>query len=104
MNPWLVVGLIGAGTLALRASFLAFLGDRAIPERLRRALRFVPAAVLTAITVPAVAYVDGTLALGFSNHRLPAALFASLVAWKTRNIAWTILAGLGVQWLLSALT
>ncbi|MDH3539799.1 MAG: AzlD domain-containing protein [Acidimicrobiia bacterium] len=101
MNTWAIVGLIGAGTFALRSSFLAFPGDRAIPDRVRRALRFVPAAVLTAITVPAVAYVDGDLALALSNHRFPAAVVAAAVAWKTKNIAWTIVAGLGVQWLLS---
>jgi branched-subunit amino acid transport protein len=49
---WLAVVGAGAITFALRLSFIALLGRMEIPVLLSRALRFVPAAVFTAVVVP----------------------------------------------------
>lgn len=101
MSALIVIGLAGVGTLALRGSFLALFGDRTVPPMLSRALRFVPAAVLTAITVPAVTHAGGELDL--TSPRVPAAVLAAIVAWRTRSIAWTIVVGLVAQWLIGQL-
>ena len=49
---WLVIIGMGAITFALRASFMVLPPSIEIPPLLRRGLRFVPAAVLTAIWAP----------------------------------------------------
>lgn len=93
---WAAVAVVGVGTYALRASFLfAFerVGD--VPRRVEVALGMVPAAVLSALVVPAVLAPDGTVVLA-GNGRLVAGAAAALVAWYTESILATIVVGLGV--------
>jgi len=97
-TPWPVVLAIGVGTFLIRFSFLFLferLGD--VPDRLERALQFVPAAVLSALVAPE----DTVLLLG--NTRLFAAAVAVVVAVRTESILWTILAGLAALAALRAL-
>lgn len=93
---WLAIALGGAGTFLIRASFL-FLFDRlgAVPPRVQRLLRFVPAAVLAALVVPAVLAPRDTVTVA-GNDRLLAAGVATVVAWRTESILWTIVVGLAV--------
>jgi len=102
MTGWVIILATGLGTLLLRSSFTVFVGDRKMPDTLTRALRFVPAAVMTALVTPAVFLVDGGLDLTFDNLRWPAALVAAIVAWKTTNIAYTIAVGMVTLWLAQA--
>jgi branched-subunit amino acid transport protein len=78
------------------------LADRiALPRPFIRALRFVPAAVLSAIILPAVLRLpDGTMSYALDNPRLLAAVGATLIAWATRNALVTILGGMALFWLL----
>jgi branched-subunit amino acid transport protein len=84
----------------MRFSFIYLFGRFDIPETLRRALHYVPPAVLSAIVFPELLIQDGQLAPGPDNERLLAGLAAILVAWFTRNTLLTILAGLGALLLL----
>ena len=103
-NPWLVMIVIGVLTFATRISFIVILNRWQTPEVVRRALRFVPVSVLTAIFVPELLMPAGRIDVSLDNTRLIAGLIAMLVAWKTRNIVWTIVVGMGVllllQWFL----
>lgn len=103
-SPWIVMITIGVLTFATRISFIVILDRRETPSIVRRALRFVPVSVLTAIFVPEVLMPTGTIDFSMSNARLIAGLIAIVVAWKTRNIVWTIIVGMGVlllvQWYL----
>jgi branched-subunit amino acid transport protein len=67
-------------------------------------LRYVPPAVLSAIIFPELLMPGGTLTIGWGNVRLFAGLAAALVAWRTRNVLLTIVVGMGVLYLLQALT
>ena len=101
---WLLISLMAAGTLALRVSFLGIAGRTGrIPDPVRRVLRFIPAAVLAALVVPALLRPDGAFDVTFGNHRLLAGIAASVVAWRTRNVFATIAAGMVILWLLDAL-
>jgi branched-subunit amino acid transport protein len=99
---WLLLLVIGLGTFALRLSFIHWFGSREMPAWLGRPLRFVPAAVLPALVAPAVIY--GGDAPGFSadNPRLLAALVAAVVAWRSRNVLWTLAAGMIALWIIQA--
>ena len=94
MNIWLVFLLGGLLTFGMRYSFIYLLGRFEIPEMLRRALRFVPPAVLTAIVVPELVVPSGQIDISLGNFRLLAGVVAVLVAWTTRNTILTILAGM----------
>ena len=61
---------------------------------MRRALRFVPPAVLSAIVLPELVVQSGQIDFSLTNFRLLAGVAAVLVAWKTKNTILTILAGM----------
>lgn len=72
-----------------------------MPPLLARALRHVPAAMLTAIVVPAIVFsAPGMLSLDAGNVKLIAALVAGAVAWRWRNTLLTIGVGMAALWLL----
>jgi branched-subunit amino acid transport protein len=104
MNIWLVFVLGGLLTFGMRFSFIYLLGRYEVPETIRRALRFVPPAVLSAIVVPELFVRSGEIQVSLTNYRLLAGLLAVLVAWRTRNTLLTILAGMLalvlLEWLL----
>ncbi|MGE4293509.1 MAG: AzlD domain-containing protein [Desulfovibrio sp.] len=98
---WLVFLACGVVTVSERLSFILVFGKRNMPSWLLRSLRYVPPAVLSALVLPAILRPEGALDLSLGNHRIFAALAASLVAWKFKNLLWTIVAGMCVLWLLS---
>src|SRR5215204_2804528 len=105
MSPltlWLTIVGAGAGTFALRLSFIALLGRVEIPLFFRRVLRFVPAAVLTAFVIPLLFYENGALHVSLGNERLLAGLVAALIAWRTRSVLFTLGAGMATLWTLQA--
>jgi len=81
-------------TLALRASFLLLPPGLRLPSLLRRALPFVPAAVLTAVWAPELLLHKGVLYLSLQNERLLAGAAAIAVAWRWRLTFATIATGL----------
>ena len=70
-----------------------------MPPLLARALRYVPAAMLTALILPMV--VDWHGALPISPRRsVAAAVIAAAVAFATRSTLATLGAGMAALWLL----
>jgi len=100
MNIWLVMLLGGLITFGMRFSLIYLFGRFELPETIRRALHYVPPAVLSAIIFPELFLPSGTLDLSLENTRLLAGLIAILVAWFTRNTLITILAGMLALFLL----
>ena len=104
MNIWLVMLIGGLITFGMRCSFIFLFGKFHISETVRRALHYVPPAVLSAIVFPELFLHNGALYLSFGNARLLAGLIAMAVAWFTRNTLITILVGMlalfVLQWLL----
>lgn len=94
MNIWPAMILGGLITFGMRFSFIYLFGRFEVPETMRKALRFVPPAVLSAIIFPEVFLHNNQLDVSFNNHRLLAGLVAVIVAQVTRNTLITILAGM----------
>jgi branched-subunit amino acid transport protein len=94
MNIWLVMILGGLVTFATRLSFILLLDRIKVPDWFRRGLRFVPVAVLSAIILPELTNPNGTLFLSWRNPQLLAGAVAILVAWRTKNVILTIIAGI----------
>ena len=100
MNIWLVMLLGGLITFGMRFSLIYLFGRFQIPETVRRALHYVPPAVLSAIIFPELFLPGGSPDLSLGNTRLLAGLVATLVAWFTRNTLITIIAGMLALFLL----
>lgn len=90
-----VIGLI---TFAIRLSFIALFGRLdEIPDGLERALRYVPAAVLGALVLPALVTLEPA-AGGREFDKLLAGGVAAGVAWRTEDVLATMVAGMGTIW------
>ena len=100
MNIWIIMIILGLLTFATRLSFIVLLERINLPRNFQRALRFVPIAVLSAIIAPELGYSNNVLAISPTNPRLLAGLIATLVAYKTKSVIWTISIGMAVFWLL----
>lgn len=96
----LVFVLIGLATFAIRSSFFMLSGRLELPGTIKNGLKFIPAAVLTALIIPALARHDGTLQLSWQNPRLIAGLMAIGVAYKTKNVLLTLAFGMIALWIL----
>ncbi|MGB5093088.1 MAG: AzlD domain-containing protein [Parvibaculum sp.] len=101
MTIWMVIILSGLVTLALRLSFIELAGRISLPDAFTRALRFVPAAVLAAIIMPALlATPGGGLDLSLMNPKLIAGAIAAFITWRTGSMLITIFIGLPLLWVL----
>jgi len=103
MNIWLVMLFGGLITFGMRFSFIYLFGRFHVPETFRKALHYVPPAVLSALIFPELFLREGQLNLAFTNYRLLAGVIAILVAYWTKNTLVTILAGMLALLLLQVL-
>ena len=94
MNIWLVMLFGGLITFGMRFSLIYLFGRLHIPETMRKALHYVPPAVLSAIIFPELFLYDGKLNIAFDNYRLLAGLIAVAVAWFSKNTLITIITGM----------
>lgn len=96
---WAAIAIIGICTYAIRFSFIYLFGRiDSVPPRLRRVLRYVPAAVLAALVVPSVVTVEPTVSGTLLDDRVIAGAVAAAVAWRTENVLATIVVGMGTLW------
>ena len=100
MNIWLVMLFGGLITFAIRFVLIYLFGKFEIPKTMRKALHYVPPAVLSAIIFPELFIRDDVLNLSLDNQRMIAGLIAISVAWFSRNTLITILAGMAALFLL----
>lgn len=101
---WTAIGAIGLISFGIRFSFVYLLGRvDEVPPRIERALAFVPASVLAALSVPAFVVFEPTLGATVTSPRLVAGVVAAVVAWKTDDLTATIVAGMATLWTLQFL-
>ncbi len=103
MTVWLIVIGMGSATYLIRLSFIALFGRIDVPPIIRRALRFVPPAVLSAIIFPEMLSPSGSLDVSLGNVRLLAGIIAALVAWRSKNVLLTIGIGMAALWILKTI-
>ena len=99
LKLWTVILAVGALNYLSRLSFIALFARRTMPPLLARALRYVPAAMLTALILPMVVDWHGAAA-DFATPRVAAAVIATAVAFATRSTLGTLGAGMLSLWLL----
>ena len=103
MNIWLVMLIGGLITFGMRFSLIFLFGRFEIPGTMRRALHYVPPAVLSAIIFPELLYHNNVSDPCLGNTRLIAGVIAILVAWFSKNTLLTILAGMAALLILQLL-
>jgi branched-subunit amino acid transport protein len=98
MTLWIIIIGIGLLTLLTRLSFIALPAGTRLPPWMRRALEYVPASVLSAITLPELIMHHGIADISLGNYRLIAGVVAIMVAWRTRQVLPTLVAGMVMLW------
>lgn len=98
MTLFIIIVGMGIITYAIRLSMILLWGQVAVSAVMQRALRFVPAAVLSAIIFPELLQPAGVLDISLGNGRLLAGAAAALVAWRTGNMLLTLAVGMGLLW------
>lgn len=95
---WAVFAGMALVAFGFRASFL-LLGERmALPRAVRRALDYVPPAVLAALVLPVFFDLHASWTM-LDTARLIAGAVAAGVAYRTRSIPATLVVGMAVLWL-----
>ena len=102
MKAFLVFLFAGMGVYLARASFIVLVGERVLPDWAERMLRNVGPAVLAAL-ITSLLLTDGVVEFATDPAEVSAVIVAVTVAFKTRNFAWTFLAGMLVFWVVQAL-
>lgn len=95
---WMILGM-ALVTFAIRYPIFGFADRVKLTPSVRRALRYIPPAVLAAIVLPAMFAPDGSFDLHYTNSFLVAGIATFLIAWIGQNLLLTIVLGMAVLWL-----
>jgi branched-subunit amino acid transport protein len=97
MNELIMVAGMALVTFLIRYPTMVLVGKIPLPDRVFRALRYVPPAVLAAIIAPSLLMPDGqTLFISPTNSYLVAGIATVLIAWRSKNLLLTIVLGMAV--------
>lgn len=101
-HDWYVysaIALLALCTLLARSTFHLFGHKIPLSDDVRRALRYAPAAALTAIIVPELLPWNPQAQGVVVDERLLAAFVAVWIFYKTRSSLWMIAGGMVALWL-----
>jgi branched-subunit amino acid transport protein len=96
----LLIGGMALVTYLPRWAPLLFLSERKLPEWLVEWLDLIPAAILSALVGPALVVAGDPRHLEFLRPEVAAAIPTLWFAHRTRSLAGTVVAGMGLFWLL----
>lgn len=102
LGAWPLIVLAAAGTFGMRLSFMALLAHAEMPAWVRRALAYVPPAILAAIIAPQLFPAAAGGGPMLDLPRLLAGAFALGIALATRSTVATVVLGMGMFWGLQA--
>jgi len=94
MNEFLLILGMTLVTFGIRYVLFAMADNIQFPNTLKRALNYVPIAVLTAIIFPAVFMPTGTMFVSLQNPYIFGAIVAVLISYWKKSMLLTVLVGL----------
>jgi branched-subunit amino acid transport protein len=100
LKLWTVIFAVGLLNYLSRLSFIAVFARRSMPPTLARALKYVPAAMLTALILPMIVADPATGNTLAVTPRVAAAIIAGVIAFFTRSSLMTLGTGMVALWLL----
>ena len=105
MNNDIFFILVGMGVVTYIPRWLPLFlfSQRSLPAWLTEWLNFIPAAILSALILPAILTGGDSRHLMLFKLEFWVTIPTLLVAFKTRSLAGTVLTGMGLFWLFSKL-
>lgn len=106
MKSEIILTIIGMGIVTYIPRWLPlfFLSKRDLPRWLTDWLDFIPAAILSALILPAIITAGEPRHLQWSKPDLWVAIPTLLFALKTRSLAGTVILGMVLYWIASTFT
>ena len=101
MMVLLAIIVTGLGTYLMRSIFILALAETQFPSLVMRTLEYVSPAVMGALIVSLLISPDGSVQLGAAE--LGGLATAALVAGRTRNHVYSLLAAMTGYWTLASL-
>ena len=101
MTFLIAVLIVGVGTYFTRAFFIVALADRKLPDVVLVAIQLVAPAVLSALVVALLVDSEGNVTIGVPE--MSAFAVGGVVAYRTKNHIWTLIAGMATYWVVRAL-
>ncbi len=98
MNDWILIFFCGLITFLTRFSMIALLKKEMFNNRIREVLSYVPSAIFPAIIFPAIFFDSNSIIQLEDNPKILAAIIATIVGIFSKNIVFTIFAGLIAYW------
>lgn len=95
----LIIG-IAVLTFFTRFGFALILKKTKISEKWNKWMAYIPIAVFTTIIVPSLLAPNEELELSIQNEYLIAGIVALLMAYKTKNLAGTVIIGISIIYIL----
>ena len=92
---WTIVFFLAVGTLLIRVSFFYLYSFLKIPKELEKAFVYIPVAILPALVGPSVVFHQGAVESLLGKERTLAFIIATIACYKTKNVAITLIVGLG---------
>lgn len=103
LGALLLFACIGAGTFAMRFSFVALMSRLKLPAWSAEVLSFVPTAVLSALILPQLVLApDGSFLSAQTHPTALAGIAAIVAALLSRNVLVTIVIGIATLWVSQA--
>ncbi|MFZ4828831.1 MAG: AzlD domain-containing protein [Phototrophicaceae bacterium] len=99
MNDVIMIFGMFVVTFGVRYGSLAITQRMPLSPAVMRALRYVPVAVLTALTIPFIAYRENGLDLSLQNPYWGAGIVTIVCSALTKNLILTIIVGMGAFFL-----
>jgi len=95
MNAAIIIFGMFLVTFGVRYGSLVITQQIALSPAFMRALRYVPVAVLTALTIPFLVYRENGLDLSLQNPYWGAGILTIVCSALTKNLILTIIVGMG---------
>ncbi len=100
---FIIVVLLGIITFGIRMSFLALASNREMNATVTVLLKYIPASVFAALSIPALIFVKSGGYEVQSMERLYASIVAAAVAYFSKNVLLTIMIGMLSLWAFKAI-
>ena len=97
---WLSIIIAGILTYFTRMTMIALVNRDMLGEKIKAVFEYVPSAVFPAIIFPAIFINDYGTFIEMNDPKIFGALVAVIVGYFSKNIIFTILAGLLSYWFL----
>lgn len=95
-DVWITIILLTVATIAARGVFFLLANTVKLPPRVQHALRYAPAAAMSAIVAPDLLTLGGVPDFSWRNPKLWAGIGAVLFFLATRHLLATIVAGMAI--------